>query len=315
MVALVLGLVIIGGVIGIFLSNQQAARSNEGLSRVQENARVAFELMAREVRQAGGNPCGATITANVLNNSATAWWANWDAGVLEGFGDADPVTGIVVDGTGVGERVAGTPAIKVLSGGMFNSFTITAHDPGAAKIDLNTTVHGFAANDIVMVCDGESAAIAQVSSATSAPAGSVSHASTAPLNSTDELGFPAGSPKTLAPGGFVTRYTSNLWYLGNNPRGGTSLFRANSAATEEIAEGIVDMEIDYLLRAEATGNLGNDWVDAGVVADWSNASANLVVAVRFTLELESTAAVGTDQQPLRRKLIHVVNLRNRPYNP
>jgi type IV pilus assembly protein PilW len=315
LVALVLGVVIIGGVISIFVSNQQAARSNEGLARVQENARVAFELMAREVRQAGGNPCGATTTSNVLSNSLTAWWANWDAGVLQGFGNTEPATGIVVTGTGSGQRVTGTPAIKVLSGGMFNSVTITAHDPAVAKIDLNIPNHGFDTGDIVVVCDAESAALAQVSSVTTALAGSISHKDTAPLNSIEELGFPPGSPKTVAAGGFVTKYTSNLWYVGNNSRGGRSLYRANRVSTEEIAEGIVDMQIDYLLRNVSTGNLGNDWVSASAVGGWTNAAANLVVAVRFKLDLESVTAVGTDQAPLRRQLFHVVNLRNRPYNP
>ncbi len=315
LVALVLGIVIIGGVLGIFLSNQQAARSNEGLARVQENARVAFELMAREVRQAGGNACGATTTSNVLSNANTAWWANWEAGVLEGFGDTVANTGIVTNGTAPAQRVAGTPAIKVLSGGMFNSVTITGHDPVAAKIDLNTPTHGFSADDIVMVCDAESAAITQVSSVASAPGTSIFHKGTSPLNSSEALGFPAGSAKTLLPGGFVTLYTSNLWYLGNNSRGGTSLYRANRTTSEEIAEGIVDMEIDYLLRNASTGSLGNDWVAAESVLDWSSASNDVVVAVRFKLDLQSIAAVGTDGVPLRRKMIHVVNLRNRPYNP
>lgn len=54
MVALVLGLVLIGGVINIFVTNQQAFRTNENLARLQENARISFELTAREIRQAGG---------------------------------------------------------------------------------------------------------------------------------------------------------------------------------------------------------------------------------------------------------------------
>jgi len=34
--------------------------------------------------------------------------------------------------------------------------------------------------------------------------------------------------------------------------------------------------------------------------------------VRLRLTLETQTAVGTNQQPVERQLIHVVNLRNRP---
>src|SRR3546814_1117931 len=37
MISLVLGLIVIGGVTTVFLSNQQSYRSNEGLSQLQEN--------------------------------------------------------------------------------------------------------------------------------------------------------------------------------------------------------------------------------------------------------------------------------------
>src|SRR5690606_22126939 len=54
MIALALGLVVSGAAIGVFLANQQTYRSTESIGRIQESARVAFELMAREVREAAG---------------------------------------------------------------------------------------------------------------------------------------------------------------------------------------------------------------------------------------------------------------------
>ncbi len=313
MVALVLGLIIVGGVISIFLSNQQAARANEGLARLQENARVAFELMARDVRQAGGNLCGATVTANVLNNAAATWWADWDGGVIRGYDETQDTVGIVPFGLGVGQRVAGTHAVAVLSGGMFNGFVVTGHNPTTHVFSLNTPNHDLAAGDVVMVCDGASAAIAQLSAVSSAPIGSLTHAQAGTLNTTTDLGFPLGSPKTFQPGGMVSRYTANFWYVGHNPRGGTSLYRMNrTGVPEEVAESVTGMQAQFLLRNQTSGNLGNDWVTASAVAAWDNAAADLVVAVRLTLDLETTNRVGTDQQPLRRQLFHVVNLRNRP---
>ncbi len=320
MVALVLGLLLIGGVINIFMTNQQTFRTNENMGRMQENARISFELMAREVRQAGGNLCGASLMANVLNNSGTAWTSNWNAGVLQGFDDAQAATGIVATGTAVGERVANTDAVRVLSGGMFDGVPITSHNAGTGQITLNTINHGFAPNNIVVVCDGQSAAMAKLTSAVSGTSAVVAHAVGAGVNDNCSLGlnFPTdcssatGNSRAFQPGGFVTLMTASTWYVGNNARGGRSLFRVNAAGTEEIAEGVRDMQLDYLQRNSATGNLDTNWVAANAVTDWTLGAAAQVVAVRLRLTLVTQAAVGTNQQAVERQLIHVVNLRNRP---
>lgn len=313
MIALLLGLIVVGGVISLFVNNQQAARTNEGLGRLQENARVAFELMAREVRQAGGNPCGAVVIANTLANPTANWWSDWDRGVLEGFDETQDTPGLAAFGNNVGQRVAGTHAIKVLSGGMFNGSIITAHNTGTQIISLNTPNHGLVANDLAVVCDGESAALVQVSAVTASPApGTITHGNAA------NLGFPLGSPKTFQPNGLVTRYTANFWYVGRNARGGTSLFRVDrTGVAQEVADGVTNMQAQFLTRNQNNGTLANDWVAASTIAAnpapaWGETALNLPVAVRLTLSLRTTEAVGTNQAPLQRQMFHVINLRNRP---
>ncbi|WP_332748102.1 PilW family protein [Hydrogenophaga sp.] len=320
MVALVLGLLIIGGVISIFITNQQSFRTNENLGRLQENARISFELMAREVRQAGGNLCGASLMANVLKNATTAWTFNWDSGVLQGFDGAQVATGIVSTGTAFGERVDGTDALRVLSGGMFDGVTIVSHDDALAQITLNTVSHGFSAGERVVVCDGQSAALTKLTTATSGTSAVVAHdvGGDPTDNCSRGLGWPTscttatGNSRAFQPGGFVNRLTASTWYVGNNDRGGRSLFRINPATTDEIADGVRDMQLEYLLRNEATGVLDTTWVAADAITNWSSTASAQVVAVRLRLTLETQAAVGTNQQPLQRQLIHVVNLRNRP---
>lgn len=320
MVALVLGLLLIGGVVNIFMTNQQTFRTNENMGRLQENARISFELMAREVRQAGGNLCGATLMANVLNNATTAWTSNWEAGVLQGFDGAQAATGIVATGAAVNERVANTDAVRVLSGGMFDGVTITAHDAGTAQITLATIDHGFAPESVVVVCDGQSAALAKLTAAASGTTAVVAHDNGAGItdNCSEGLNFPTdcssatGNSRAFQPGGFVTRMTASTWYVGNNARGGRSLFRVTAGGPEEIAEGVRDMQLDYLLRNSATGTLDANWIAADLITDWTPGAAAQVVAVRLRLTLETQTAVGTNQQPVERQLIHVVNLRNRP---
>ena len=93
MIALVLGLLVVGAATGIFLSNRQTFRSAQNLGSVQENARTAFELMARDLREASGNPCVNNVPiGNVLNGAAGNWYTNlvdWGA-AMQGYGGRMP---------------------------------------------------------------------------------------------------------------------------------------------------------------------------------------------------------------------------------
>lgn len=330
MIAMVLGLVIIGGVIGVFVSNQQSFRTNENLGRLQENARISFELMAREIRQAGGNPCGAQQVANVLNDKATQWSSSLDAGSVRGFDETQTATGIVATGTAATQRVAGTDAILVFSAAEQDGPVIINHNPIAASLDLATVNHGLAEGMIVMVCDPDSAAVLQITNSSPGTNATIVHntgvSTPSPGNCSKGLGFPTvcsslGTGKTFKEGGFVTPLSVGVWYIGNNGRGGRSLFRVRRIspppssgpldAFDEIAEGVVNMQIDYLFRNKATNSLDTSWTVATAATDWSSAAANEVVAVRLRLVLETVNVLGTDQQPIERELIHVVNLRNR----
>ena len=57
MIAMVIGLLVLGAAIAVFQSNQRSYRSNEGVNRVQEGARVAYEMMSRDIRSAGTSAC------------------------------------------------------------------------------------------------------------------------------------------------------------------------------------------------------------------------------------------------------------------
>src|SRR3546814_5978318 len=109
MVAMVLGLLVSGSAIGIFISNRQANRATDSLSRIQENARTAFELMARDVREAGGNPCGRNLlVTSVINGAGGNWWDSLANPVI-GYDDG------VAFPDGAGIRVNGTDAIEIKS--------------------------------------------------------------------------------------------------------------------------------------------------------------------------------------------------------
>ncbi len=74
MVAMVIGLILLGGVYTVFFSSVTTYRQTAGLSRLQENGRFALELLGQELRNAGyprfsvdGTPfadVGVAITGN-----------------------------------------------------------------------------------------------------------------------------------------------------------------------------------------------------------------------------------------------------------
>src|SRR5690606_33304573 len=65
MVAMVLGLIIIGGVFAVYLSTADARRTNETIARIQEDARFALRTVKDDLRLAGN--WGKTRTTGTLD--------------------------------------------------------------------------------------------------------------------------------------------------------------------------------------------------------------------------------------------------------
>jgi len=320
MIAMMLGLFLIGGVVSVFLSNRAVYRQNENLSRMQESARYAFEVIARDLREAGGIPCGSNLpTANVLNDASTTWWSNWGEG-LHGYEGTEALPAKAI-GTATASRVSGTDAVAILSGTAFNGTTVTDHNPTAAEFKVNTTEHEIVDGDILMVCDFKQAAIFQTTNANSSNVTIVHNTggSQTPANCSKGLGYPTvcttnGTSYSFEDGGILTKLSSNAWYIGYNSRGGKSLYRVKmynsggNAATQadEIAEGITNMQLQYLAK-DASGNLASNYVDATSITAWTR-----VVAIRLILTLQSLENVATGTaQPLTRTWNATITIRNR----
>lgn len=332
LVAMTLGLVLIGGVISVVVTTRQTLRVNENLAHMQEGARFSFELMAREIREAGMVPCGTRLTANVLRTAGSpnvAWWASTDAGMLRGFDQDQDSVDIAGIGNALGDRVAGTDAIMLLrpAGDELSFRQITAHDVGDTSFSFSSPT-AFTDSQVVMVCDGRSSALFQIQTVSNTPP-TIQYGAAA-LNCTSALGtvLPqcAGAvAKTFDPDATVARWDPAFWYVGVNPQGGRSLYRARMAldadglvttVREEMSPGVNNLQIDYLTRNRDIANgLATEWVPASHAnfnAGWTSTTAD-VVAARLTLSLSSAEAVGSDGQPIQRELIVVASLRNRDF--
>jgi type IV pilus assembly protein PilW len=330
MIAVVLGLMILAVAITTFVSNKRVYSSTESLGRIQENTRTAFELMARDVREAAGNACERDLTVvNALNTPTANWWTDF-AGGLTGYdgGTAFPDAAFGAAGSTSGLRVAGTDAVDLKSA-ISSGVTIVDHQPASADFKLNTNDHGINPGDVVMACDFDHAAIFQITNAQPGTNPNVVHntGEGVPGNATKCLsttgvcsstGYVFGCKGGEAPPSGcaaadrwpaqIVKLRMTRWYVGHNPRGGQSLYQSgiqNSGGTlsvvnNEIVEGVRNMQLTYLVDG------AGDYAAAGPGLDWSK-----VVSVRIDLRMEGEGREGTDGNVLRRNLIHTVAIRNR----
>lgn len=316
MVSLVLGLLLAAGALSIFLSARASFRTTEDLSRVQESSRVAFELLARDVREAGGNHCASSIRlANVVAERDDAYWRNWPSGfsgVGGGSAFAAPAFGF---GSGAGARVAGTDGLELHSTEDLGLYLTAPMASATAELPVNRPPADVRAGDVLMVCDFR---LASLFRATGVSANALAHGSGAGANCSagfsrelallcrDDSLVPAAAWHRYGANAVVTRPRMLRWFVGYNDRGGRSLYRAvlysgaAQPAADEVAEGVVQMSLSYLAEGQAS------YQAAAAVSDWSR-----VKAVRVELTLQSERASAIDNQPLTRTVSTVLALRNR----
>jgi type IV pilus assembly protein PilW len=319
MISMILGLLIIGAVIGVMMSNRRSYSTNTGLGQVQESARTAFELLAHDIRQADGNGCGNIArTANVLTAGAL-WWQNWFG--VRGYNStqADPAVAI---GGAVGERVAGTDAVHVesIDG---TTLSIAQHDAAARQLDINVAASDFVAGDIMLVCDFDHTTIFQASASNPGPGVvSVFHDNGigVPGNCSQGLGFPtdcgsvAGNVYTFPRNSQIGRLVVTDWYIGNNGRageGGRSLFRrrmgvGGGVVTEEVVAGVVDMQLQF--RATNDNNI---IADASLVPDWTIVSSILVRITSRSSDINVSTDSTVNNGRVERTFNYLITLRNR----
>jgi type IV pilus assembly protein PilW len=343
MVSLVIGLIVVGAAITVFLANSRTYNATESVGRVQENMRVAFELMARDMREAAGNPCEKNLpTYNVLKDSTALWYTDFTSGIrgyegTQAFADGG-------FGTAAGQRIAGTDAIELKSA-VSNGVSIVSHNPTSAQFKVSTVNHGLFDGDLAMACDFGQMAVFQVTNAQPGTNDTIVHNNGvgSPGNCSKGLGFGApvnctvngnqyaygcyrgkfggggcdgdedgikNEPEDMWPA-VIAKLRLTRWYVGANDRGGRSLYQSSlrnaggvlGVENNEIVDGVRDMSLRYLL-AGATG-----YVDATAVtaADWAS---DRIVAVSMDLVLEGADQARIDGRVLQRHLQLIVTIRN-----
>lgn len=327
MVAMLLGLIVIGGVISVFLAGQQTYRTNEALGDVENGSRTAFELLARDIRDAGLSGCDNTNgrIANVVNNGASNWYSDW-SNALHGYDDAsqDPaLSGI----TGTGAPVPKTSSVHILSTATADVVVKKSASGGGgspANLQINAPSSQIATGDLIIVCDYDHATIMQITkySGDNIVVHNSGNGDASPGNCTKGLGYPAPIPcdgttkdsngvvYDFANNGRIAVLTAVDWYIGTNPVGGHSLYRRDisysaagpASTSQEMVRNVTSMQIKYLQPP------GTKFDTATNMTNWATVNA---AQVALSLQSTSQRVNSNNAAPLTRSFTSTTTVRNR----
>ncbi len=107
MIAMVVGMVVLGAVYALFTAQSKHLATQEQLAELHQNARVAMDIMVREISMAGYNQTTAPATITAVNRcTGTTTASNTPcAGITNAAADT---IGFVADINGNGNTTAGT---------------------------------------------------------------------------------------------------------------------------------------------------------------------------------------------------------------
>lgn len=283
MIASVLGLFLTLGVTTLYIDSRQTDQTGAAMASIQESARIAMEMVSREIRMAGFQGCadGKSVTLNVIavdpptidfNASALQGWevtsSGWSPALDTKYNSEDFFANAVV----------GSDVIRIQRGISGNTTT----DPewvSNANIKVNNNDFGFVQDDAVMVSNCENADLFRITSNPSGPNLTWAHAKG--NNTSNRLST------IYSAGGTVYRFSSAFFYVadtGRNDLRGNPIFAlyrqtdnvsidGGMNAPEELVEGIENLQMLY---GERLSNDNIRYVTASNVSNWEN-----VVSVRI----------------------------------
>ncbi len=275
MVAMLVSLVLLGGVIQIYISSSQTNRLQEASSRLQENGRFAIEFIARGLREAGNGGCRniSQIAPNIISDF-----------VESEFGDTLEAEDAIIGANDVPAGNAwnaseGTDAIRVLGATSSGAALSGNTNPNNSNVQVKRNANDWEDGDILLIADCQQADIftaTTVSNANSPNANvAIAHANGNTPNKLSNEYDESAEVISFADTTFFVRDTGDTAQDGKRLRG---LYRErNDESAQELLRGIEDLQITYGLDSDADGNV-DEYVDASPGTAWEE-----VLAVRVEM--------------------------------
>lgn len=309
MVASVLGLLLLGGVIQLFLSSKTTYSVQEGLARVQEAGRYAVDSLSYDLRMAGFVGCGNLdrIPLNVIaNNPPNFGPATALVGYDAGTGWTNPTTINHEPGTDVVEIRRASDIEMQLTG---NMTTVNANvQVGDNKLNVQ-------AGDALFITDCVQADLFR---ATNVSEGS-SVTTMAHSSAENTANFLS---KTYGTDAKVMRFIERTYFVGRSPAAAEpSLYLYDGVRALELVSGIEDFQLQFGVDGDRDFAI-NGYADADGVADWNDVrsvSAALLVSSTEDVKPASESVqyslfgnnVTIDDRRLRQVFSADIAIRNR----
>ncbi|MDH3379421.1 MAG: PilW family protein [Gammaproteobacteria bacterium] len=295
MVAMVLGLIALGAVGLVFVNSNKNYNTQESLARLQENARLATQILTRDLRQAGYFGC--LDDTNSVHNRLDAGSSLLGNIPIEGYEQGDTTWHPGGSTDLITEMVAGTDgvAVRFLEPGTGGDVEEPFMPRVSAALHLQPN-NGLIMGDIVATTDCASGEIFQITgpSQTNVDNGILNHntgSSVVPGNADQNFS------KTYDDDATVMKFGAWRYFIkddGNGP----GLFREsllNNGGTIitdafEFVPGIENLQVMY---GEDTNSdfIPDTYVDADVVGNWEN-----VISVRIGILARSIANTRYDTE-------------------
>ena len=336
LVALGVSAVLLTGVAQIYATSKQTYRVTDAVARMQEGARYAMDIMARDIRSAGLLGCGGQARTKVANavDDTSSWYFN--EGALMGYeGGVDPFP------TELSGAVGDSDALILRRADPDSEYRVAKHVPDSATIHLQEP-HDLQEDEILVIANNDCSQVGifQMSNVNNNNTISVvdhnTGGSASPGNCTKVLvgdwdcsgDYPTNPTKDQAydADSVIMRFMAHAYYIraSGSPGNPPALFRetlvGNTTTAQELIEGVEDMQILY--GEDTDGNdIADRYVTANSVAAWTE-----VVSVRVQLLLQTpednvsagaqtVTFDGVDRTEADRRLRmaqgFTVNLRNR----
>lgn len=325
LVSTALTLLLTGGIVAVFIGSRTTQNANERFAQVQETARLALDLMARDIRAAGYGGCVSRpryVNSSLDQSGSDSW--NFVGAPIHGY-----------EGTALGASHA--PAREALAFVASESDALLLRAPVANARTLRLQRDMASDDEPLFVGDADKAnwRVGDIVLAHSCEAHSyfavsrleateVHHdlesdedgpAGTARLNSTASLGYTFSSGAELTPVATVVYYVSPSV---RRPSESTLWRRAGRQSAEEIAAGVEQMQLQFGVDQDGDAAV-DSYVDADAVEDWRTVrSVSVMLVIRALDSSQSDTAThprssepaGEDEESKRQTFSTVVSLRN-----
>lgn len=318
MIALLLSLVLVGGMIQLFLSNSHSYRIQTNLARLQENARFITETITKELRMTNYAGCHSFHADNLAHiNTITADDFAWETdattsrlNTLRAYpSDSLPTalsTLAVLSGTDViavrrlSERtalLAGDFDGAVVGGGNSPDLTLDANWQGTS------TAISFQADTPIVISDCSHTALSKITTVS----GETITIGTDSNKTSEILRLQEGDAGIFESGSLVGKLQSTLFYVGSDEVLYRQVLAGDGQGVAEEMTGNVNVKLFQIWFGVDTDtdpdNTPNRFIRATdmTTADWSR-----VISARIILTLES----GDNTSKVERRFSSTVNLRN-----